>query len=376
MKKLTRRKALSYVIMTGLLIGLLFSVVAVAQDSLHTTIQLKFKGNPPKYVYFVSNFRPTLKKQVNGEKNVTVDLSYSTTMPPKSILGYNYAYGKIYYSSDADLLKKSFSGLLPDARFVFEPTIIVDENKAIIGVLNKDYQDFIQNTTPYEVQDVSRLPAGKTILDYAKSLTKAQLDAIVTIKNDRLASDLLILVTPKGLSEIQYEQIENRFSPEIKNSKKFKYIFDEFNKYKHQTDIISSILLQDKLGKSFLFEAKNHDFTVIDFWATWCGPCIQELPRVIAITDKYASKGLFTLYVSMDHDLPAWKKYIYDSILTNRHNYVLPGNFKSLFAASLNLRAIPATFIIDRSGKVIASNLHGEDLDKRLGELFGDRKTP
>ena len=119
------------------------------------------------------------------------------------------------------------------------------------------------------------------------------------------------------------------------------------------------ISLKENLGK----------VTIVDFWASWCGPCRQENPNVVAIYKELHSKGLNIIGVSLDKDAKAWKDAIAKDKLTWNH----VSNLKfwdEPIAAQYKVESIPATFILDASGNVVAKDLRGDALRAKVIELL------
>lgn len=109
---------------------------------------------------------------------------------------------------------------------------------------------------------------------------------------------------------------------------------------------------------------------LVDFWASWCGPCRRENPNVVAAYKKYHDKGFEVLGVSLDKTQDRWVAAIEKDGLIWNHVSDLKG-WKSEAAAMYGVRSIPATFLLDREGKIIGKNLRGPALDAKLEELFG-----
>jgi peroxiredoxin len=123
---------------------------------------------------------------------------------------------------------------------------------------------------------------------------------------------------------------------------------------------------EGKMVKLSDFKGK---YVLIDFWASWCGPCRKENPNVVAAYKKYHDKGFDILGVSLDSNKEAWLKAIKADSLTWNHVSDLKG-WKNDAAALYGVKSVPASFLIDREGRVIAKDLRAEALHEKLAELF------
>jgi len=109
---------------------------------------------------------------------------------------------------------------------------------------------------------------------------------------------------------------------------------------------------------------------LLDFWASWCKPCRAENPNVVKAYNKYKDKGFEILGVSLDQEKPRWLQAIQADGLTWTHVSDLKG-WQSAGAALYNVQSIPAAFLLDAEGKIIARDLRGPALDKKLEEILG-----
>lgn len=109
--------------------------------------------------------------------------------------------------------------------------------------------------------------------------------------------------------------------------------------------------------------------TLIDFWASWCGPCRQEIPNIKKIYANYKSRGLGLVGVSFDTDKEKWVKAISDMHLDYPQMSDLKG-WQCAASPIYNIQGIPFTLLVSKDGTIIGRNLHGDDLNKRIEEYF------
>ncbi|KAA6441728.1 AhpC/TSA family protein [Dyadobacter flavalbus] len=123
-------------------------------------------------------------------------------------------------------------------------------------------------------------------------------------------------------------------------------------------------------GKPVALSSLRGKFVLIDFWASWCGPCRMENPNVVRMYDKFKDKGFDIYGVSLDDNEKAWKTAITKDNLKWQHGSELK-KWNSGVAQAYGVNAIPATFLLDKDGKIIAKNLRGPALESKLQELLG-----
>jgi peroxiredoxin len=130
------------------------------------------------------------------------------------------------------------------------------------------------------------------------------------------------------------------------------------------------ISLPDPDGNLLALSSLRGKVVLIDFWASWCGPCRKENPNVVALYAKYKDKGFEILGVSLDRDREKWIGAIKEDGLVWKHISDLQF-WKSQAAKTYGVSSIPATFLIDKDGKIIAKKLRGASLEEKMKELFG-----
>ena len=134
-------------------------------------------------------------------------------------------------------------------------------------------------------------------------------------------------------------------------------------------DVAPDFTLNDPEGKPVQLSSLRGKYVLIDFWASWCGPCRQENPNVVRMYNKFKDKGFSIYGVSLDKEANAWKAAIKKDNLNWLHGSELK-HWNSAVAQTYGVSGIPATYLLDKEGKVVAKNLRGAALEAKLTELL------
>jgi len=206
-------------------------------------------------------------------------------------------------------------------------------------------------------------------------------------------SDEYVASHPKAfISALIIEGMFNQMTPDIakitkfydgldksikdnKHGKKIKKQLDEINKPVAAVNTVNvgsaapDFSAPNPDGKVVSLKESLGKVTIIDFWASWCKPCRQENPNMVALYNQYHTKGLNIIGVSLDEDAAKWKDAIAKDKLTWAHVSNLK-DFNDPIAVMYDIKMIPSTFVLDASGNVVAKDLRGDALKAKVAELL------
>jgi len=219
----------------------------------------------------------------------------------------------------------------------------------------------------------------------ASKLQKMLIDSAKTAKSPLVA---MFYITNAKLDQFPQENLAvlQRMEKEIPNSsytKDFRGMYNEFQAHLNEqsrpkpmaADVsigkqAPDIDLKNPDGKTIKLSSLRGKVVLLDFWASWCGPCRMEMPNVVAAYHKYKDKG-FTVYsVSLDKDANAWKNAINQLGMVWENHVSDLKWWQSDVVGLYGIQGIPMAFLLDRNGIIVGSNLRGEALEEKIAETL------
>jgi peroxiredoxin len=322
------------------------------------------------------------------------EFSYSGKIPEPTLVSLNFW-------SDAVLVQQEKFSLKNYNRFVFvEPGTIEIKAKDSIQNLkitgstaNNDYEALMALEKPYNEQlnvlytsyneaakakDTARIKILETQVDSVDALIKEQVVKGFVIKNPKSPIALWGAKQYAGY-DIDPEKAGALYDLLPASVK----LYPSAVAFKDRIEIARKTGLgqmameftqNDTLGNPVSLSSFRGKYVLVDFWASWCGPCRRENPNVVKVFNEYKDKNFTILSVSLDRPnaKDKWLKAIHDDQLTWTHvsdlNY-----WDNAVAKQYGIQAIPQNILIDPKGKIIAKNLRGEDLERKLNEVYASR---
>lgn len=168
------------------------------------------------------------------------------------------------------------------------------------------------------------------------------------------------------------DSLSKGFEQKLPNSRYTKEFAAKLAPFKNMIRVgqpAPEITLNNPEGKPVSLSSLRGKYVLIDFWASWCGPCRQENPNVVKMYDRFKDKKFEIFGVSLDQSKDKWVSAIEKDKLSWVHVSDLKF-WQSAAAQAYGVQAIPATFLVDPEGKVIAKNLRGGALEDKLAQLF------
>ncbi|MFN8145747.1 MAG: TlpA disulfide reductase family protein [Bacteroidia bacterium] len=204
---------------------------------------------------------------------------------------------------------------------------------------------------------------SETMASFSKKFIDKHLTSIVSLSatkflNQQTSIELMV-------------KLENSLSkqfPENKYVQDYKALMSDLQKLPPGSEA-PEIKLASPAGEQLALSSYRGKVVLIDFWASWCGPCRRENPNIVKIYEKYKNSGFEIFGVSLDENVEAWKAAIQKDGITWPQVSELK-RWESKVVKDFGIEAIPYSVLIDQNGKIVAKGLRSDELDLKLMELL------
>ena len=246
------------------------------------------------------------------------------------------------------------------------------EIRAQLNDLNKQMMtiyESMSDTTLTDEQREAKMKEMNDLQEKSMEITKAGIAKNITnlvgvhlLKNNYyyLEVDELDPLMPQIPAEFANDEVIIKIKGNVEKMKATA-VGQKFTDFEMATPDGKPVKLSDYVGKGKV--------VLIDFWASWCGPCRREMPNLVEAYAQYKNKGFEIVGISLDSKADAWAKGVKDLNITWTQLSDLQG-WKNSGAQLYGVNSIPHTVLVDKDGTIIAKNLHGEEIDAKLQEIL------
>ncbi|MDR1552999.1 MAG: AhpC/TSA family protein [Prevotellaceae bacterium] len=235
--------------------------------------------------------------------------------------------------------------------------------------------ELIQYANSQERTEELQIEVNQRYDELSKEMVQISIQFLDKNPGTILSAFVLLSTMSQGISDEVIQNTYEKLDEQVKNGALGKVIHkqieraqvkevaegEQFRDLTLKTPDDKTVSLSDYAGKG--------KYVLIDFWASWCGPCRAENPNVVALYKEFKDKGFEIVGVSLDDDKNRWIKGIEDDGITWIQMSDLKG-WESEASVKYKVQGIPYTVLLDKEGKVIATNLRGEDLKNKIKTLI------
>jgi thiol-disulfide isomerase/thioredoxin len=254
----------------------------------------------------------------------------------------------------------TLKGDYPNVKYMLELLAISKEMEAKVRKWNQEIQ--------VDQKQEKRIQAEFT---QAQAASTAKIKALIPLMGSHLVALWATNFLPAEKEMASLVEIADRLSKARPTHPQVQQFVNNLQRLQgvNEGAMAPEINLATPAGPTLALSSLRGKYVLIDFWASWCGPCRRENPNVVKTYATYKDKGFEIFGVSLDQNREAWLKAIETDKLVWKHVSDLQ-YWNSAGAQAYQVNSIPQTFLVDPTGRIIAKGLRGAALDNYLAKLF------
>jgi len=363
---------------------LLPATVSLAQDKFEISGNLSGIGSDKKIILSYKNSEGKDAKDSAAVKNGKFVLNGTTAFGNKAYLAlvplkkdsldrgwgdYQEFYlekGKYKVAGSGNMAKASITGTAAQSDFLLwtsKSQALLTKFKEITQRFTKVYYAKVKDTVAIKAIQAEARPVHAKIEAALDSFLFSHPDSYVAL--DLIATEKTAVIDPKTF-EVYYKPLSKRVLSSFTGQK----LTAKYDKAK-QIAIGKSVdfTQTDDKGNEFKLSSLKGKYVLVDFWASWCGPCRAENPHLLKAYNQLKDKNFEVVGVSLDETKAAWLNAVKQDGMPWIQVSDLKG-FKSDLAVKYGISAIPQNFLINPEGVIIAKDLRGEDVNQKLAAFI------
>lgn len=333
------------------------------QDSVHLT---RFFGD--HYEYYAG-----AKLNKNGEFSIATELPFADYY----VLKFGSQHVNLVLRNNSDIKVYGDGKNLN----LFANIVGSEESKSMNEIIRKSYEWQMKSDSATKlIQSNPELKdqVNRDMSAAYKAFAGEQRTFVAQNHNSAALYPVLQYIDPKN-DLASYESIVNQLQVGFGESPSVKGLIEQLNNYKaeaYKNDPLApgkpAPDFEEAMADGTTMKLSNlkGQVVLLDFWASWCGPCRRENPNVVQLYNKYKDEGFTVMSVSLDRSKDAWLAAIEKDGLTWPNHVSDLKQWSSRVAALYGVHSIPFTVLIDKEGNIIKTNVRGDDLKRELAKQF------